>query len=176
MGIAQQEVWKRVVDELDLGLLVVDHDSQVLAVNAAARAMVAGLANGELRGLLAAVGSPDEGATGFSQAVPWTNPEGHRVFARTKRLDPFGMLVTLNRERVRERDLVELLRARYGLTVRQQQIVVLLRSGLSNRKIAETLGVTEATVKAYLTGVFQAVGVPNRTALLAALERQRPVS
>ncbi|MBI2396117.1 MAG: response regulator transcription factor [Deltaproteobacteria bacterium] len=176
MGNAREEVWARVVDELDLGLLVLDHDSRVLAANAVARSLVSGLLKGELQGLLSAVGAPEDGATTFSPAVPWTNADGHRVFARAKRLAPYGLLVALNRERVRERDLVELLRTRYGLTVRQQQIVVLLRSGLSNRRIAQTLGVTEATVKAYLTGVFQAFGVPNRTALLVALESQRPVS
>ena len=50
-------------------------------------------------------------------------------------------------------------------TPRERDLVTLVRQGLSNREIARTLGITEGTVKVYLHGIYQKVGVENRTAL-----------
>jgi len=52
-----------------------------------------------------------------------------------------------------------------SLTPRERQLVDLVRQGLRNRDIAAELGVTEGTVKVYLHGVFDKVGVANRTEL-----------
>lgn len=49
-----------------------------------------------------------------------------------------------------------------NLTVRERQIVTLIPQGLSNREIGEKLSLTEKTVKYYLTGIFQKLGVRNR--------------
>ena len=51
------------------------------------------------------------------------------------------------------------------LAPRELQLVHFVRSGLKNREIAERLGVTEGTVKAYLHAVFEKLGVKNRTEL-----------
>lgn len=50
------------------------------------------------------------------------------------------------------------------LTEREQQIVELLGDGLSNQEIAEELGLTENTIKHYMTPILQKLGVRNRTA------------
>ena len=55
--------------------------------------------------------------------------------------------------------------ARRGLAPRERQLVDFVRRGLRNREIAERLGVTEGTVKAYLHAVFEKVGVSSRTEL-----------
>lgn len=177
--VSRGDVACQVMDALDVGVLLIDERFRVLSSNAAARSIleVAGVPleaveDAALLDLLATMGPLEP--TQFSNAVAWVNGEGARVFVRCKLLQPFGVLVTLNRDRLRERDLVDLLRSKYGLTVRQQQIVLLLRNGLSNREIAERIGVSEATVKTYLTVVFQAFEVPNRTSLLARIERLRP--
>jgi two-component system nitrate/nitrite response regulator NarL len=49
------------------------------------------------------------------------------------------------------------------LTKREQQIVALLSDGLSNQEIAEKLGLTENTVKHYMTPILQKLGARNRT-------------
>ncbi|MBI2394385.1 MAG: response regulator transcription factor [Deltaproteobacteria bacterium] len=59
------------------------------------------------------------------------------------------------------------------MSLRERQIVLLLRGGLTNRDIAEKLQLSEATVKTYLSRVFEAFQVTSRTALLAAVERIR---
>lgn len=52
-----------------------------------------------------------------------------------------------------------------ALAPRERQLIGFVRSGLKNREIAQKLGVTEGTVKAYLHAVFQKLGVTNRTEL-----------
>jgi DNA-binding NarL/FixJ family response regulator len=58
-----------------------------------------------------------------------------------------------------------------AMTARERQVLELLGAGLPNRLIAARLGITEATVKAHITRIFQAIGVTDRTQ--AALWAQR---
>lgn len=51
------------------------------------------------------------------------------------------------------------------LAPRERQLIRYVRQGLRNREIAEQLGVTEGTVKVYLHGVFEKLGVNTRTEL-----------
>jgi two-component system, NarL family, nitrate/nitrite response regulator NarL len=53
------------------------------------------------------------------------------------------------------------------LTVRQNEIVTMLKTGSSNREIARVLGVTEGTIKVHLHRIFRRIGVANRTQLAA---------
>ncbi len=48
------------------------------------------------------------------------------------------------------------------LSRRQTQLVGLLVQGLKNKEIAASLGISEATVKAYLTTLFEKVGAKDR--------------
>jgi DNA-binding NarL/FixJ family response regulator len=57
------------------------------------------------------------------------------------------------------------------LTDREREVLGLLSDGLPNKLIARRLGISEKTVKAHLTRVFQSIGVTDRTA--AALWAQR---
>ena len=50
-----------------------------------------------------------------------------------------------------------------ALPPRERQLIGFVRQGLRNREIAEQLGVTEGTVKAYLHAVFDKLGVSSRT-------------
>lgn len=53
-----------------------------------------------------------------------------------------------------------------SLTARQLQALELLGEGKSNAQIAVELGISERTVKAHLTGVFNALGVDTRVRAL----------
>jgi DNA-binding NarL/FixJ family response regulator len=57
------------------------------------------------------------------------------------------------------------------LTAREAEVLLAVRSGMANKQIARALGITERTVKAHLTSVFQRIGVSDRTQ--AALWAQR---
>lgn len=50
-------------------------------------------------------------------------------------------------------------------------MLALVAKGLANKQIARSLGISERTVKAHLTSVFQRIGVADRTS--AALWAQR---
>lgn len=56
---------------------------------------------------------------------------------------------------------------RPSLTGRQREIVTLLEKGLTNREIAEALGVATPTVKTMLERLYRRAGVSNRVELLA---------
>jgi DNA-binding NarL/FixJ family response regulator len=57
------------------------------------------------------------------------------------------------------------------LTVRETEVLGLVRAGLSNKQIARRLGITERTVKAHLTSCFQRIGVVDRTQAALWAER-----
>lgn len=50
-----------------------------------------------------------------------------------------------------------------GLTPRMEEIRSLLSRGMTNKHIALTLGISEGTVKNYLTEIFKILSVSNRT-------------
>jgi DNA-binding NarL/FixJ family response regulator len=66
-------------------------------------------------------------------------------------------------------------RAEHGgdadLTPREREVLALLADGLPNKLIARRLEISEKTVKAHLTNIFQRIGVTDRTQ--AALWAQR---
>jgi DNA-binding NarL/FixJ family response regulator len=49
------------------------------------------------------------------------------------------------------------------LTPREEEVLALVGRGLANKQIAVELGISEKTVKAHLTSVFQRIGVFSRT-------------
>ncbi|HEX8122197.1 MAG TPA: response regulator transcription factor [Solirubrobacteraceae bacterium] len=61
------------------------------------------------------------------------------------------------------------------LTQREREVLDLVGEGLPNKLIARRLGISEKTVKAHVTRIFQAIGVTDRTqaALWVARRRER---
>ena len=57
------------------------------------------------------------------------------------------------------------------LTPREREVLVLVRQGLANKQIARRLGISERTVKAHLTSVFQRLDVSDRTQAALWAER-----
>jgi DNA-binding CsgD family transcriptional regulator len=64
-----------------------------------------------------------------------------------------------------EKELVDSMmsaRPRHSLTRREGQLVVFLTQGLKNKEIATALGISEGTVKVYLSHLFQKLDVKDR--------------
>jgi DNA-binding NarL/FixJ family response regulator len=59
-----------------------------------------------------------------------------------------------------------------SLTPREREVLVLLGRGMSNRELADTLVVSEKTVKTHVSNILMKLGVHDRTqaALLAVRE------
>jgi DNA-binding NarL/FixJ family response regulator len=66
---------------------------------------------------------------------------------------------------------VDAARLRGELTLRQRRVLELLSTGLSNKRIARALDISEITVKAHVTAIFRKLGVSNR--VQAGLEARR---
>lgn len=58
------------------------------------------------------------------------------------------------------------------LTAREQQVITGVLRGWDNRLIAGELGCSEATVKKHMQNIFDKLGVPSRTALMARAAEQ----
>ena len=59
----------------------------------------------------------------------------------------------------------------FGLTRRQRQIVPLIGQGLTNKEIANTLNLSEQTVKNHIHGIMRCIGVKNRFEVVDATRR-----
>lgn len=114
------------------------------------------------------VGALDAGAVGYllKDASPDELLAGVRAAARGESpLDPKAARELLTaRSEVATRTSVD-------LTVRETEVLGLVRQGLSNKQIARRLGITERTVKAHLTSCFQRIGVLDRTQAAVWAER-----
>jgi two-component system, NarL family, nitrate/nitrite response regulator NarL len=61
------------------------------------------------------------------------------------------------------------------LTKRRRQVAKLACLGLSNREIAEKLGLIEGTVKVHLHAVYEKLNIHSRTKLAIALMKRQQV-
>jgi DNA-binding NarL/FixJ family response regulator len=50
------------------------------------------------------------------------------------------------------------------LSAREREVLMCVREGLANKRIAQRLEISERTVKAHLTRIYEALGVSDRTA------------
>ena len=56
----------------------------------------------------------------------------------------------------------------FAVTERQAQVLALAAGGLSDKQIAQRLGVTHRTVRSHLERLYETTGVRGRTALVVA--------
>jgi DNA-binding NarL/FixJ family response regulator len=59
------------------------------------------------------------------------------------------------------------------LTPREREVLLMVGQGLPNKLIARRLEISEKTVKAHLTRIFERIGVTDRTQAALWVERQR---
>jgi DNA-binding CsgD family transcriptional regulator len=79
------------------------------------------------------------------------------------------LVLTLVRATVAERHARQVHRPSMasGLTPRQMEILRLVAEGCTNRQIARTLSITEATARTHLVNIYSRLGATNRTQALA---------
>lgn len=56
-----------------------------------------------------------------------------------------------------------------GMTSREQEICTLLAQGLTNKQIADTLYISEGTVKNYISAIYDKTGIHDRAKLIVAI-------
>lgn len=57
-----------------------------------------------------------------------------------------------------------------GMTNREEEICTLLAKGLTNRQIADTLFISEGTVKNYISSIYEKTGIHDRAKLIVAIK------
>jgi DNA-binding NarL/FixJ family response regulator len=108
----------------------------------------------------------DAGAVGYllKDADPADLVDGVRAAAAGQSpLDPKVARTLLTRRATQD--------PRDQLSDREREVLVLVADGLANKQIARHLGISERTVKAHLTSVFQRIGVTDRTQAALWAER-----
>jgi DNA-binding CsgD family transcriptional regulator len=123
-------------------------------------------------GLISAieVGLASASGSQFSQPVPLATPTGARYAVRARQLPSGRGVLALAAVVVeRDRELADVLFARYGLSRRDARIVALVRAGLSNVEIAHEMGLRCGTVRQYMSAIFSVFGVHSRTQLISAI-------
>ena len=60
-----------------------------------------------------------------------------------------------------------------ALSAREVQLLTLLATGATNKQLAQSLFISEATVKTHLVHIYQKLGVTNRTAAITTAQEQR---
>ena len=111
----------------------------------------------------------DAGAVGYllKDAEPDELIRGVRAAARGESpLDPKAASAVLSARAERRNGGAE------DLSPREREVLVLVAEGLPNKLIARRLDISEKTVKAHLTRVFQQIGVTDRTQAALWAERQ----
>ena len=61
------------------------------------------------------------------------------------------------------------------LTLRECEVVGLVGRGAANKEMGNQLGVTERTIKAHLTAIFQKLGLSSRTQLALFMIRANEI-
>jgi DNA-binding NarL/FixJ family response regulator len=115
------------------------------------------------------LGALDAGAVGYllKDAEPEELVRGVRAAARGESpLDPKAATAVLSARAERRTGGAE------DLSPREREVLALVAAALPNKLIARRLDISEKTVKAHLTRVFQQIGVTDRTQAALWAERQ----
>lgn len=183
MANPRVETWSyadRIVENLELGVCVLSYEvTHILFANAPAKAFLAGFGEADskfppvLRKLVREALLRQRRVGEFWGAFPVTSPDQRVYYLRGKQLPgpEQALMVTFAPFVPRAHDLDRLLRERFDLSVREQQIVALIRANRSNAEIAEELGLALGTVKQYVHGIFTALQIKSRTELLLVVDR-----
>jgi DNA-binding CsgD family transcriptional regulator len=105
----------------------------------------------------------------FIQAVPIRPGTGERF--ENLALGPGGVLLILHDPAGKRGGSVENALAHLGLTRGQARVAALIGQGQSPRAAAETLGLTEGTVRAVLKSVFAKLNISRQSELAILITR-----
>lgn len=184
LGLLNDEQWsllRAAVLRLDgVGVVACDDTMLVADVDEVARSLLAGIDLAAQPGdpLPAALAGIARGALeGRLLTVRLSSAAGNAALWARSASIPAGTLaavaIWLHAEVLRDPELSEALRNRYGVSTRDFQLIEHLRAGCSTPEIARRLGLKASTVRSYFQDLFETLGVHSRPELLALVERIR---
>lgn len=159
------------------GLAVCDADLRVLHTTPRAVHLLRRLGMGPDRNLPEALATHlnrTHAANDINRMVRLCAPSGGAIcitFDDLRGAPPARFALWLREDTISDEGLFTALKERCAITARGFRLAQLVRRGLTNRQIAEELGLTESTVKVYLHQLYKDCGVSSRTTLIALLDR-----
>ena len=98
-----------------------------------------------------------------------------KPFREQELLDAIRVALDRSSELQREFGAVAEARSRFDtLSVREREVLALLRQGLRNKQTADQLGISEVTVKVHRHNIMEKMGASSLQALLAMVSRLDP--
>jgi DNA-binding NarL/FixJ family response regulator len=151
-----------VADGLSVIAALAEHTRVLVLTSDTGREIVSGMLRGGARGYLVwgQFEPPDllRAIRSVAAGSSWLSPAAASVAALAFREQE----VRIQAEQARDEHRAEA-RHRHGLSRREEEVLDLLGTGLSNVLIGRRLGLTEKTVKNHLNHIFAKLGVQNRT-------------
>jgi len=85
----------------------------------------------------------------------------------------FPILIIINKHQLNEENYLSgLLKDNYGITERENEIIFLLKNGLSYNEIADKLFISFKTVETHIYNIYKKTGVKNRLQLFGLLNQK----
>ena len=114
----------------------------------------------------------NESYSDFSCRLNFIKKDGTMIYMDAKiklirdKLNEFVGILILARP---VKEIIQM-REYYGISEREAQVVQMVITGNTNKKIADELNISERTVKTYLTRIFNKMGIDNKIQLMMLLK------
>jgi DNA-binding CsgD family transcriptional regulator len=158
---------------LPVAAIVLDGDGNLLSANESARALFGGPAI-PLGVIDVARLAIRQGTEHAAALAPHPDGESRRlrivpaqVYAGGASADDPAVVFLVQGDGVSPAASPEALAKRFGLTAREGRVASLIARGMTNREIAEELGVSVETIRSHVARIFDKADVNSRSALVA---------
>jgi DNA-binding NarL/FixJ family response regulator len=157
--------WTRLLDNTRVGVLLFDETGCLLYRNEEARAVEGELSQADYSAFFAYV---RRAAEEDRPRMEW-GPFSLSVLKTFLPQDARPATVVMVHRTTTRAIAPDLLRSRYGLTVREAEVCTLVYKGLTDHEIASVLAIAFTTVRTHLARLFEKLDVTNRSELVYRL-------
>lgn len=177
----ESDAYRRAADLLSFGVITLDRDGRILAVDDAARRQIGAVGGLAIRGdrLRVAAGPVDLPATitaalqsGNTEAIHLGDADGLDLLLVPLAPRPDGgphevrLMIYLSARRSPERDISGHLAVLFGLSETQARLAARLASGRTLAEAAGDIGITEQTARTYSKDIFARTGTTRQGELI----------
>jgi len=169
--------YNKYFEEIPTGIIILNKRFSIMRYNRAAEAFAGNLQKGNspynsIRQFIDEIFSKYYNEINNSQTNITTHYKSYRITIMSnlispvcEGLEPFYLIFITELNGEKEETAERILKS-YNLSTREAEILELVKNGLSNKEIADNLGISKYTVKAHLENIFNKLQVKNRTSAI----------